>query len=127
MKKLIFLLFVSMHCCYAGELLDTSSAQAFQEDFDAKYFEINTDFEKLRHILLHLVKTTGKMATYCEMMEHGNRQADPTPLVNEVLPDLLIHALQIANYYQVDLSEKYAERIQFITQRAQANAQKSAP
>ena len=114
-KLFLFLIFSSS---YATAEIQTVDAQKFQDDFDEKYFEINQDFEKLRHILLHLVKTTGKMATYCEVMEHGKVKPDPSQLVNEVLPDLLIHALQIANYYHVDLGEKYAERIQFIINRA---------
>lgn len=97
--------------------MNTHDAQKIQEDFDEKYFEIKDDFEKLRHILLHLVKTTGKMASYCEVMEHGKVEPDSSQLVNEVLPDLLMHALQIANYYHVDLGKKYAERIQFIINR----------
>lgn len=106
---------------YAEDIINTHDAQVFQRDFDEKYFEINHDFEKLRHVLLHLVKTTGKMATYCEVKEHGKIEPDPSPLVNEVLSDLLIHALQIANYYQVDLGEKYAERIQFIINRSDSS------
>lgn len=96
------------------KMLSILDAQKFQADFDAKYFEINHGFEKLRHILLHLVKTTGKMATYCERVEHEKIESDPSELIDAVLPDLLIHALQIANYYQVDLGEKYMERIEKI-------------
>jgi hypothetical protein len=105
--------------------MNTIDAQKFQEDFDEKYFEINNDFEKLRHILLHLVKTTGKMAAYCEIIEHGKVEPDPSKLVDEVLPDLLVHALQIANYYHVDLGEKYGERIQFIINRFNTNQSKT--
>ena len=92
--------------------------QLFQKKFDEKYFEINNGFEKLRHILLHLVKSVGKVATYCEIKEHGKIEPDASQLVDEVLPDLLIHALQIANYYNVDLDEKYAERIHYIMDRS---------
>lgn len=115
-----FLILMLCNAChiYANDIMNTHEAQQFQKDFDEKYFEINQDFEKLRHILLHLVKTTGKMATYCEVKEHGKIEPDPSQLVNEVLPDLLIHALQLANYYHVDLGEKYAERIQFIINRS---------
>jgi hypothetical protein len=121
MKKLslfLFLLMASISRIYAEDIIKTDAAQLFQSEFDEGYFEINHDFEKLRHILLHLVKTTGKMATYCEVKEHGKIEPDQSQLVNEVLPDLLIHALQIANYYHVDLGEKYAERIQCIKKRS---------
>lgn len=107
------------------ELTNLQEMQKFQKDFDEKYFEINRDFEKLRHVLLHLVKTTGKMATYCESMEHG-KETSSSQVVDEVLPDLLIHAFQIANYYDVDISKKYDERIQFIANRSEAN-QKEKP
>lgn len=97
-----------------NEPINIEIAQTFQKDFDEKYFEINHEFEKLRHILLHLVKTLGKMATYCEIKEHGKIEPDASQLVNEILPDLFIHALQIANHYEVDLGQKYMERLQFL-------------
>jgi hypothetical protein len=117
----LLLLLSNISCVHAEDIIKTDAAQLFQGEFDERYFEINHDFEKLRHILLHLVKTTGKMATYCEVKEHGKIEPDQSPLVNEVLPDLLFHALQIANYYHVDLGEKYAERIQFIKNRSNAS------
>jgi NTP pyrophosphatase (non-canonical NTP hydrolase) len=126
MKKLYLFLIISFGSySYVDSVMNTINAQKYQKEFDEKYFEINHDFEKLRHILLHLVKTTGKMANYCEVMEHGKVEPDPSQLVNEVLSDLLIHALQIANYYDVDLGEKYAERIQFIINRSSANQSKT--
>lgn len=123
-KASVLCVFV-LHCYYpcflsGEELINLQQRQRFQQEFDDEYFEINSGFEKIRHILLHLVKTTGKMAAYCESMEHG-KEADPYQVVNEALPDLLIHAFQIANYYQVDLGEKYSKRIQFIINRAKSN------
>lgn len=106
-----------LNCGHA--MINTQEVQQFQSEFDEQYFEINQNFEKLRHILLHLMKSTGKMATYCEAKEHGN-EASPTQLLDEVLLDLLIHALQIANHYQVDLASKYRERIEFIINRSNA-------
>ncbi len=96
---------------------DTREIQQFQREFDEKHFQINNDFEKIRHVLLHLMKSTGKMASYCEVKEHG-KEPDPKELIDEVLPDLLIHALQIANQFNVDLGAKYEERIEFIVKRA---------
>ncbi len=101
---------------HGGELAEMQKAQS---EFDEKYFEINGGFEKVRHVLLHLVKTTGKMATYCEAKEHGKEIPGPEQVINEVLPDLLIHALQLANYYGIDLEEKYGERIRFIINRSE--------
>ena len=117
---LISLIFIAFHPSYLSSR-ELMYLQEGQNDFDEKYFEINEGFEKIRHIFLHLVKTTGKLASYCESMEHG-KETDSSQVVNEVLPDLLFHALQIANYYNVDLSEKYEERIQFIINRSQTNS-----
>ncbi|MGE0010159.1 MAG: hypothetical protein AB7F19_06515 [Candidatus Babeliales bacterium] len=61
------------------------------------------------------------MATYCEVKEHGKIEPDPAQLINEVLPDLLLHALQIANFYENDLGERYMERMQFLIQRSIAS------
>lgn len=116
-KYLCFhLLLFSIPFSYAS--FDTLEIQKFQYEFDEEYFEINRDFEKLRHVLLHLMKSTGKIAAYCEAKEHKNKEASPISMIDEVLPDLLIHALQIANLYEVDLGEKYEKRIQFIIERS---------
>lgn len=123
MMKIWLCFLFAFSSSYAENMINTLDAQKFQADFDEEYFEINHGFEKLRHILLHLMKTTGKMATYCERMEHGKVESDPSVLINEVLPDLLIHALQIANYYQVDLSEKYMERVEEIIKRTGIKSQ----
>lgn len=117
MKNLLLLFLLCVSFSGLAEQNSLKEMQVFQVDFDEKYFEINHDFEKVRHILLHLVKTTGKMATFVEAKEHG-RDADPVQIVNEVIPDLLFHALQLANQYNIDLGDKYAERIQFIIDRA---------
>ena len=101
---------------YAGEVFNAENIQQFQQNFDNEYFEIDEGFEKLRHTLLHLTKTTGRIAAYCEAKEHG-KEPDTSQLVNETLPDLLIYAVQIANLYNVDLGEKYDERIQFLKER----------
>ncbi len=102
-------------------VINTEEAQKFQAEYDEQYFEINHDFEKLRHIVLHLMKTVGKAATYCEVKEHGKVEPDPYVLINEVTPDLLIHALQLANFFEQDLGAKYEERIESIIKRINAS------
>ena len=107
----LFSFFLLSTTLLSGNQISTVDAQKNQLDYDSKYFEINNDFEKLRHILLHLMKSTGKLASYCEIKEHG-KPADSTELTDEVLPDLYMHALQIANLFEVDLATKYEERIE---------------
>lgn len=122
MKKWILML-MSMTNLATGDpkkIIETEPAQKFQTEYDDQYFEINQDFEKVRHILLHLMKTVGKAATYCEIKEHGKTEPDPSVLINEVTPDLLIHALQLANHFQINLGDKYSERIETIIKRIEA-------
>ncbi len=104
----LFLLSTRLLC---ADKVSTLNVQKSQMDYDSKYFEINHDFEKLRHILLHLMKSVGKLSSYCEIKEHG-KPADPTQVTDEVLPDLYMHALQIANLFEIDLGAKYEERIE---------------
>ncbi len=105
----------------AKDTVSLLDVQKYQAEFDAQwfdkeYFKNDKDFEKLRHILLHLMKTVGKMAAYCEMQEHG-KQGNVEELTNAVLPDLYLHALQLANLLQVDLGVKYEERMAVLVER----------
>ncbi len=118
---LFFMLTASPIFATQTEIVSIQDAQQFQHEFDEQYWQINEGFEKLRHILLHLVKTSAKMANFCDIKEHGKVEPDPAQLINEVLPDLFLHALQIANFYDIDLGEKYIERMKFLIQRSIAN------
>lgn len=134
MKKLalVFLSFTITGSSYTmehnpTETPTTAAMQKDQREFDTQFFDKaycknDQDFEKLRHILLHLMKTVGKIASYCEIKEHG-KPADPDELTNAALPDLYLHALQIANLLQVDLGEKYQERIAFLVERNTTSSQ----
>jgi hypothetical protein len=123
--QILSVLLLSTSLIY-DDKMSTLDAQENQMEYDSKYFEINHDFEKLRHILLHLMKSTGKLASYCEIKEHG-KPADPTQLTDEVLPDLYMHALQIANLFEVDLGTKYEKRIESNIKRITMNKAKTAP
>lgn len=52
----------------------------------------------------------------CFIIDFSDMKLEPvsSQMVSEVFPDLSIHALQIANRYEIDLAEKYVDRIQFI-------------
>ncbi len=112
-----FAFLVVLLCGSLEASIDLKEAQVAQFEFDQEFFEINNGFEKLRHVLLHLAKTVGKMAAYCEAKEHG-RDTDMAVLRDEVAPDLLIHALQIANSLDADLGVQYEGRLNFVKQRA---------
>lgn len=110
MKKFIFFASILLFQSLQGEC-ETSvlKLQEFQKQYDEIYW-FNRDFPKFRHVLLHLVDNVGKLAKYCEAKEHG-KDPDPTQLIDEVLPDVLMHALQFANAFDIDLEQKYRQRI----------------
>lgn len=93
----------------AEVLLSMIEMQKIQMEYDEDFW-FNRDFEKFRHVLLHLVDDVGKIAKYCETKEHG-KEPDPSELINKVLPDLLMHTLQFSNAFEIDLGEKYEARI----------------
>jgi len=89
-----------------------SDAQASQEAFDAEHWEVSDDsFSKTRHIMFHLAVLTGKVGRYCEQVEHGKRP-DVEPLTQEVIPDLLIYALQLSNLVGISLEDAYRVRLE---------------
>lgn len=93
--------------------MNLSELQKNQVAFDADYFQLNHGFEKIRHILLHLMDSTGKIAAYCEKTEHTkNMDHHDQQLLNEIIPDFLIHSLQLANFFNQDLLEKYFARLE---------------
>lgn len=92
--------------------MNLREAQEVQRDFDEKYWDVrNADaYLKLRHITFHLAIAVGKLSRYCERHEHG---AEPDAIVvrEEVVPDLLIYALQLANLTDVNLKDAYRRRL----------------
>ena len=92
--------------------MDTKEIQEKQKQFDKDYWQINDpSFEKIRHITLHLVKITAKLANYCDKKEHGD-QFPTEQIEKDVIPDLLKHSAQLANLMDVDLSEKYIKKLE---------------
>ena len=84
-----------------------------QNEFDQKNTEINSGFEMTRHTTLHIAKLLGKISEYCETREHSNpeKYSDQNRVKNEVIPDLLVYALQLSRVFDVDLEEQYLKRI----------------
>lgn len=72
-----------------------------------------SETEILAHTCLHLGKLLGKIATVCESADHGGSQSRQ-PIKEEVVPDLVVYALQLANLYDIDLDATFADRINFV-------------
>lgn len=112
--------------------MDISGYQRMQSDFDDQYFDLRDEscFDQVRHILLHLSCTVGKLARLCEKYEHAllkdkAAQFDVAGLnkevMMEVIPDLLIHSLQLARYMDLSLSDLYVGRLERIRQKRQSS------
>lgn len=65
----------------------------------------------VRHDLYHLVKLIAKVANFCDQNDH-NLEPSRRVLEDEVIPDLVIYALQFANALGVDLDEKFECRLE---------------
>lgn len=56
-------------------------------------------------------KLIGKLSTYFERQEHGENY--PTNQIQEeVIPDLMVYALQLSNLLGIDLEDKYFGRLE---------------
>jgi hypothetical protein len=94
-----------------------------QEDVDRASFFVDgrrysglAPIDIIRHDLFHLVKLVAKVADYCDKSEH-DLAPDVAVLADEVIPDLLVYALQFANALDVDLDQAYARRVEFIAHK----------
>jgi len=63
-----------------------------------------------RHITQHLAKLMGKLGTVTEKWEHGF-EADLSQVKDEVIPDLLYYALNLAHTHGVDLEAAFEKRL----------------
>lgn len=87
-----------------------------QESVDeVSYFLKNKRYTDLspmditRHNCFHLMNLVAKISTICERDDH-DLPASVEPIVREVIPDLVIYALQFANAFGIDLDEAYRVR-----------------
>lgn len=74
---------------------------------------------KTRHITLHLGKLLGKISEVAERREH-TIEPDLKILKSEVIPDLLIYALQLSNLYKVNLQRAFFKRLEHNKRRVKS-------
>ena len=67
--------------------------------------------EDLRHVLLHLTKLTGKLATVIERAEDTSELSDLDVIREEVVPDLLLWAVHLAASLDIDLEDAFRQRL----------------
>lgn len=96
--------------------MELKDLQKIQENYDENYWELNLDeFEKIRHITLHMGKLMGKISGYCEEKEHNvlkNGLVSTEKIKNEIIPDLLVYSLQLSNILKLDLETEYLNRLE---------------
>lgn len=102
--------------------MEIEELQRKQAEHDKKYGHHHEEFEKIRHITLHMGKLLGKLSTYCEAHEHGAHPSSDI-IRNEVIPDLLVYSLQLGNLFKINLERTYTERLEQNTQRLHAREQ----
>lgn len=76
--------------------MDIAKLQTAADEFDELYWVHDPGPATMQHVLLYLVELTGKLAEYCR----ADGQGDDPPIdqiVEEVIPDLLMHGLRLAN------------------------------
>ena len=97
--------------------MELNEEEGKQDEYDTNYWQHNaSQLEKIRHITLHLGKLLGKLSSYCEKEEHGE-EYPTTQIEKEVIPDLLVYCLQLANILGIDAEEAYKQRLNENIQR----------
>lgn len=90
-----------------------------QREFDHQHFtgapDDNLD-SKRRHIAFHVSILAAKLARVEERADHGS--LDLSIVREEVIPDLLVYAAQLADLTGVDLAAAHSERLEGLRRRA---------
>ncbi len=91
-----------------------------QEECDKKsYFIKNKKYHQLKNIdilkhnCFHINNAIAKISRICEQEEH-NKDLSHKRIINEVIPDLIIYAVQFANIYKIDLDKIYKKRLDYV-------------
>lgn len=108
----------------SSESLSLEDLRRSQHQFDVQYFsgaDNENAYAKRRHISFHLGILVGKLLRVEELADHGIE--DSSVVSNEVIPDLLVYAAQLANLSDTDLDEAYNRRLYGVAQRISLRAQ----
>lgn len=97
-----------------------AALQELQRECDELSFHIHdkemaelTLVELLNHKCFHLANLVAKVSRVCEQADHGVPPATEQ-IAREVIPDLIVYSLQLANRLGVEVSEALLERYRFI-------------
>ncbi len=99
--------------------MDLEGLQARVANHDVVSWQQGPGLETDVHNLLHLIKTSGAVAT-CLEAQQDDRTDVPTELNPAHIADLIIEAARFANNHSFSLDEILAARLQELRARAQA-------
>lgn len=93
--------------------MELEQAQELQTIFDERNWAHEAGTDTTEHTLLHLIKDAGRIATYSEAVQHGLEPSEDV-LKEQVVGNLLMHALRLANNLGVDLEDALIGRMREI-------------
>lgn len=100
--------------------MDTEELQKKQAKHDAEFWEHDaSELERIRHVTLHAGKLLGKLSAYCEAQEHGEK-VSTVKIKDDVIPDLMIYSLRLANFLGVDAEEQFLARLKTVREKKTA-------
>lgn len=85
-------------------------AQELQTIFDERNWAHEAGTDTTEHTLLHLMKDVGKIATYSEAVQHGHEPTEDE-LREQVVGNIMMHALRLANNLGVNLEDALVGRM----------------
>lgn len=97
-------------CRVKCKIMNLREAQARQAGFDEAAWDHEPGDETVKHQAFHLAKDLGRLATYCEALDH-DKEVSPEQLDNEVIPNLFMAALRLANDRGIDIQQAFEARM----------------
>lgn len=97
-------------CRVKCKIMNLREAQARQASFDEAAWAHEPGDETVKHQAFHLAKDLGRLATYCEALDHG-KEPSSEQLDGEVIPNLFMAALRLANERGIDIEQAFEARV----------------
>lgn len=92
-------------------MMEVTELQTAQDEFDRGAWEHEQGNETISHQAFHVAKDLGRLATYCEAVDH-DREASTEQIDKEVIPNLLMAALRLANDRGIDIETAFKKRVE---------------
>lgn len=91
--------------------LTIKDLQELQETYDKRFISSRfSGFRMVEHTYAHIGKLMGRLATYIEAYQEGEKPS-PEDIKNKIIPDLLVYSAWLAEIFGVDIEQAYLTRI----------------